>query len=377
MPPLHILMKPASGHCNLHCSYCFYHDIMENREQATYGFMSEETVENIVRKALKYAEGECTFAFQGGEPTLAGLDFFRKVVELVKKYNTKPLRVNYAIQTNGYGLDAEWAQFFRDNRFLVGISVDGTKEDNDRFRFTPQGKSSFNRVWQTVQLFQKFYVQFNILTVVHRHNYRHIERMYRFFQRNNLHYLQFIPCLEPFGAEAKEEEYSLTAKQYGEFLKTLFDLWYRDLQNGNPVYIREFENYIGLLLGQPAESCGMRGVCSCQHVVEADGTVYPCDFYMLDQYKLGNLNDCDFSELMSACQSSGFLDPVPVDEACKTCQWGPLCRGGCKRYREPFENDEWKRNCFCEAYQMFFEHAIDRMVDVAQRVKRQAAMQNR
>lgn len=140
MPPIHLLIKPSSGACNLRCRYCFYHDEMEKREQSCYGFMTPETQEAMIRRALEYAEGQCTFAYQGGEPTLIGLDYFRRAEELIQKYNRKNLRIDRAIQTNGFALDEEWARFFADNRYLVGLSMDGTKETHDRFRVDAGGE---------------------------------------------------------------------------------------------------------------------------------------------------------------------------------------------------------------------------------------------
>lgn len=145
MPPIHLLIKPSSGSCNLRCRYCFYHDEMQKRKQAAFGFMTEKTLENVISKAMERAQGQCTIAFQGGEPTLIGLDFFRKAVELQKKYARKGLKVVNAIQTNGYCMDEEWARFFCENHFLVGLSLDGTRETHDRFRVNPQGEGLFGK----------------------------------------------------------------------------------------------------------------------------------------------------------------------------------------------------------------------------------------
>ena len=371
MPPIHLLMKPSSGACNLRCRYCFYHDEMEKREQASFGFMTEQTLENVLRKALERAEGQCTIAYQGGEPTLIGLDFFRKSVELQKKYGRKGLKIHNAIQTNGYALNEEWAQFLAENHFLVGLSMDGTKETHDRYRLNPAGEGTFREVQRTARLFDRFKVEYNILTVVNAQTAKKIQSIYTFYKKNGFHYLQFIPCLDPLEEAPGSREYSFTPKAYGEFLCRLFDLWYADLMAGEEMSIRQFDNYVQMLLGYPPESCGMSGVCSFQNVVEADGGVYPCDFYVLDEYCLGNLNTCGFEEIEKRRTELGFVEESrAIDPGCRSCRWLPICRGGCRRYREPRdENGQLRRNYFCESYDRFFAYALPRLQGIASRIR--------
>ena len=366
MPPLNFLIKPASGSCNIRCRYCFYHDIGENRDVASYGKMSEETLELLVQKALEAAEGSVSFGFQGGEPTLAGLDFYRRVVELQQKYNRKKLRIFNAIQTNGILLDAEWADFLAQNHFLVGLSLDGTKEIHDANRLDPLGKGTFNRVLKTAQLLTAKQVEFNVLTVVTRQSARYIDRIYGFFRRSGLLWQQYIPCLDPLGEERGSNPYSLTPEAYTSFLKTLFDLWYRDVKAGNFIYIRYFENLVGMAMGQPPESCGLSGRCVIQNVVEADGSVYPCDFYALDEWKLGNIRTDSIADMMNGEIAQRFLRlPQQLPEKCGQCEFYPICRGGCRRDREPMQGDCLPLNYFCPAYEEFFAYALPRMKEIA------------
>lgn len=371
MPPIHLLIKPSSGSCNLNCSYCFYRDITEKREQALFGFMSLDTLENVIRKALIFADSECTLAYQGGEPTLVGLEFYRKSVELQQEYNRKNLKIHNAIQTNGFGLDAQWASFFHDNNFLVGLSLDGTKDTHDAFRHDYSNKDTFNEIMKTVNLFNNYKVEYNILTVVNARTAKRINSIYSFFKKNNFEYLQFIPCLNPLGEENEKYDYTLTSQAYGHFLKTLFELWYQDFISGKQVHIRQFENYIEMLLGYPPESCGMSGVCSFQNVIEADGEVYPCDFYVLDEFKLGNLNSVDFEQIEENRRQTQFVEiSTKVHEDCKTCEYMFICRGGCKRYREPCIDGEYGLNRFCSAYKDFFSYALPRLHELAQRIRK-------
>lgn len=366
MDHVHVLLKPASGLCNLNCRYCFYHDIMEKREQDSYGLMSEATLERVIRAALEYADHECTIAFQGGEPTLAGLDFYRRAVALEKQYGRPSLTIHNAIQTNACGLDAQWADFFREHDFLVGISLDGTGETHDCNRRDQQGQGTFARVMEAIELCRDRGVAYNILTVVNRQTAGKARAIYQFYRRCGFDYLQFIPCLDPLGEAPGRSPYSLTPKAYGQFLNTLFDLWYADVQNGRAVSIQQFENYVQMLLGYPPASCGMGGVCGYQHVVEADGSVYPCDFYVLDKYCLGNLNTCDLAAVNRQRQALGFVEQSrQVDPACRRCPWYGLCRGGCRRHRVVKRDGSLGLNYFCESYRMFFTHAAGRLQKLA------------
>ena len=367
MPPLNLLVKPSSGQCNLRCRYCFYCDLTEKREQSSYGFMTEETLDNMMREAFAFAEQDITIAYQGGEPTLRGLDFFRRSIELQEKYNVHHIPVHNSLQTNGSLLNEEWADFFREHHFLIGVSLDGTKETNDAFRLDKSGKSSYPAVMKNIQMLAAKGVEFNILTVVHSRTARTIGKIYGFFRKNHLDYLQFIPCLDPLGEEPGGHDFSLTPKAYGEFLCRLFDCWYQDLRRGEAVSIRQFDNYVQMLLGYPPESCGMSGVCSFQNVVEADGSVYPCDFYVTDPYRLGNLNENSFEEIYKKRGEIRFIEEsMDTDEECRGCQWLPLCGNGCKRYREPKRPDgTYQRNFFCQAYRMFFEYSYSRLREIA------------
>lgn len=359
MPPIYLLIKPASSLCDMRCSYCFYCDVAENRQEKSYGIMTLSTLEAITEKALAQAEGSCSFAYQGGEPTTAGLDFFKAAISFQKKHNQKGLKIHNLIQTNGYGLNDSWAAFFKKHDFLVGISLDGTKDTHDAFRLAPGDKPTFYRVMEAIGLLKKHRVEFNILTVITSQTARHIAKIYEFYKREGFTYLQFIPCLQPFGKETERYPFTLTPKAYGKFLKDLFSLWQRDVLGGKEIHIRQFENYVEMLLGYPPESCGMSGICTPQHVVEANGEVYPCDFYVTDDYRLGNLVTDSFEDLAVVRKGLGFIETsCTPDPACKSCPYFPICRGGCKRYREPFSQGQYQRNSLCPAYQEFFQAAL-------------------
>ena len=350
--------------CNMHCDYCFYCDEAQKRLQKSYGFMSDETLKNVIRKTILRAEGVISYAFQGGEPTLRGLDFFKKAVAYEKQYNRNHIKVQNAFQTNGYLLDDEWCAFFKENNFLVGLSLDGIRETNDIYRHAAGCGSVFERIFGAAKLLQKHGVEFNILTVVTGNTAAHIPEIYEFYRRNGLGYQQYIACLDPLEEPHGQNPYALSPKQYGEFLITLFHLWYKDWKRGRQPYIRQFENYIGILMGYRPEACDQCGICNIQNAVEADGSVYPCDFYMLDQYKLGNLNTDTLAQIDARRKEIGFIEQsCAVDEKCKICKWYQLCRGGCRRDRDYYQ-DGIGRNYYCAAYERFFEYVWPKLGEV-------------
>ncbi len=369
MPPISLLIKPASGLCNLRCAYCFYADEMGKRQQASFGIMSRHTLAAVLRKTLAQADGPVNLMFQGGEPTLAGLDFFREAVALCREGNRKRLPVQFSLQTNGILLDDRWAEFLKENHFLVGLSLDGTEGIHDGCRVDPEGRGTFLRVMEAVKLLQKHQVEFNILTVVTRQTAGNGGRIYRFFREQGLVWQQYIPCLDPLGEARGAQGYSLTPEKYEHFLKALFDNWYRDISAGKFCYNRYFENLVAILLGAQPESCGMVGRCSVQYVVEADGSVYPCDFYVLDSMRLGNLVTDSFETIDQARRELGFLEKsFQIHEKCRSCRWYPLCRGGCRRDREQ-EDGSLGLNYFCAAYQGFFTYAYPRLRELAQNLR--------
>lgn len=366
MPPINILIKPASGNCNMRCTYCFYFDEMSNRVQEQYGMMTELTLENTIREALAYAQGECTIAYQGGEPSLRGLDFFRKSMAYQKTHNINQVKIFNVFQTNGYQLDEAWADFFRDNHFLVGVSLDGNQSLHDAYRITPTKEGTFKNVMNTIRLFKDKRVEFNLLTVVNGKNALKANKVYEYFKKMDLKYFQFIACLDPLNEEKGKYAYCLTPDKYGIFLKDLFDLWYQDLMKGKQPYIRQFENYISILMGVGAESCDMRGTCGLQYTVEADGAVYPCDFYVLDLYKIGNFNEDSVESMDKKRAEIGFVEAsMKYASTCLECEYFSLCRAGCRRTRDEVTNEQF----FCKAYKVFFAHTLTRMKRIALQLK--------
>ena len=351
MPCVSLMIKPASSLCNLSCDYCFYRDVAKHRESPRFAAMTEETAEMLIQKALRFADGQAvSFTFQGGEPTLCGLSFFTYFAKTVKRLNRKSSPIFYSLQTNGTTLNDEWASFFSENGFLVGLSLDGDERGN-RFRKTPAGESTFQTVLAAAEMLKKHKVEFNILTVLTGDCAENGERVYRFFRDHGFRYLQFIPCLRPFGS-TEQSELFMTSAQYADFLVHVFRLYTEDYLRGQYVSVRQFDNWVRLYLGGAAEQCGMNGFCARQFVCEGNGNIYPCDFYCTDDYLLGNIHKNTFSDIAFCETAKRFIEESGnAPETCKACEYFRLCRaGGCKRERQSAD--------YCGAYKRFFKECL-------------------
>ncbi len=341
------MIKPASSLCNLRCKYCFYCDVASHRDVFSLGIMEEKTSENLIQSALKFADGgSVAFAFQGGEPLIAGLDYFEYFTKKVREYNLKGSEIFYSIQTNGTLVTDEWARFFFENKFLVGLSLDGDYEGN-RFRVDEKGQNAYYKITRAAKKFERYGVEFNILTVLTGYCAENAERIYKHFRSEGFRYLQFIPCLRPIGDKSESELY-MTPKQYTDFLIKIFNLYVKDFTKGNYMSIRQFDNWVRMYLGEKAEQCGLMGHCTHQFVAEGNGNVYPCDFYCTDEWLLGNINETDLKAMAEGEKAKAFImESLPIPEKCKECNFKAICRfGGCKRQRESGD--------YCESYKRFF-----------------------
>lgn len=265
-----------------------------------------------------------------------GLDFYKKAIDYIHTNpNFKRLRISYSLQTNGVLLDDAWAKWLAQNRVLVGISLDGPQKIHDRYRVDRNGDGTFQRVMRAIRLLEKYRITYNILSVITGTSARHSQQIYEFFRKCGFRYQQYIECLDPIGELPGQHTYSLTPEKYGTFLKGLFDIWYLDMKAGRYVYNRYFENLLMIMNRQPPETCNLCGSCYPQWVIEADGSVYPCDFYALDQWKLGNISINSFEEMKKARKRQEFtIWSESIPKECQMCSWFALCRNGCRRNRE-------------------------------------------
>ena len=335
------------------------------------GFMKENTLELLIQHAIEYAEGSVVFAFQGGEPMLAGMDFFKKAIELQAFYGKqKPgLRIENTLQTNGILINEEWADFFKEHHFLIGISLDGPRKLHDEARVDTLGYPTFEKVMNAISILKRKQVDFNILTVVKEETTKKAGALYQFYKRNHFPYVQLIPCMdETFRQQGERSTYAVQPEHYGTFLCQFFDLWYADFAKGELMDIRMFSNLAQMAAGFPPEECGMCGKCQCYFVVEGDGSVYPCDFYCMEQYRLGTVQTA-FSELKNSGAATEFerQSEHPAEE-CLKCKYYSLCRGGCRRFRESFTDGILGVNYYCQAYQIFLDYAWERIVKLGKTI---------
>lgn len=363
MPPLSLMIKPVSGLCNMRCWYCFYSDVMAHRATGVHESMSLATLEALVRRAMAYAEGRVGFAFQGGEPTLAGLDFFKALVAFQRKYNTRGVRVDNALQTNGLDLSDEMIDFFAREKFLLGVSLDGDRQAHDALRVDAGGAPTYDRVQRTLARLQERGAQFNVLCVVNALVAARPREVFEALEPYG--FLQFIACLDDFDGGARP--FSLTGEAYLSFLKATLELYLDRIRKGRYVSVRNFDNYVGILLGEEPENCGMRGHCGQYYLIEGDGGVYPCDFYVLDQWKLGDIREKSFFALEKSEPGGRFRqESLPIPDACHACPWHRLCRNGCKRER----TGPGAINRFCACYREFFPYALPMLKEAARAFQR-------
>ncbi len=357
------LIKPASSACNLKCTYCFYHDVASQREIKSYGNMSESTQNAIIEKTLGVEENAfISYAFQGGEPTLAGLSFFKSFIDKVNLLKKPRQSILYSIQTNGILLNDEWVKFFKENSFLVGLSLDGFKENHDYFRITNQNSDTYSNVYKSLELLRRYQVEFNVLTVLTDQLAKQPLKLYNFYKEKKMTHIQLIPCLPEMNSFSSL--FALTPKRFASFYKTFYDLWVDDLKKGDYMSVGLFDNIIPMYRGLPPQQCGMVGNCAFQFVIESDGSVYPCDFYVLDEYKCGNINTESIREISKNKIIHSFIqEPKRMCTECSTCPFLELCHGNCKRLNVTYFDEE-----YC-GYKEFLLRTHSSMKEIASRIK--------
>lgn len=362
MASVTFLVKPASGLCNMRCRYCFYEDVSASRAQKSMGLMSRDTARRLIREGFAYAGpgGHVHFLFQGGEPTLAGLTFFRDFLEDAQALRPAGAEASFSIQTNGLALDESWARLFREGDFLVGLSLDGTKTLHDRFRRDAAGDGTWDRTVRALELLDRAGVQTNLLCVVTGDVAKAPDQVWRSLAALGPHPLQFIPCLDPLEAARGSLPWSLTPDAYGAFLKGIFDRWYEQLSRGRYVSVRSFDDLLRLLAGMAPSTCAAAGRCGGYLAAEADGSLYPCDFYVLDRWRIGNIRQMTVAEALASPVMEAFLaGGARRPAACGPCPYGPLCRGGCRR--DFLEGPDGPTNYYCSSLRAFFPYALPRL----------------
>jgi len=364
MEPFTVLIKPSGSDCNADCRYCFYKGRAPQFGQGRQR-MSEEVLETLIRDYMGLGFPFVGFAWQGGEPALMGLDFYRRVVELQNKYGSTGQQVSNKLQTNGILLDGEWCRFLREHKFLAGISVDGPKEYHDYYRVDHSGAGTFERVMKGVQCCKEYGVEFNTLVLLSDRNVGHPDELFDFFVQNDMTYLQFIPCVEGDASSGGIADFSITPRQYGDFLCRVFERW---LDYGpQRLNIREFDSILTYYVMGRQTICAYQKQCAGSVVIEHTGDAFCCEFFMEPQWRLGNILHTPIGEL-AACETRQAFARAKQNlcSRCIVCSHLELCRGGCMKDRARVSDaPPAHESYFCEGYRHFFDYAVPRLMQIA------------
>ena len=374
--PLYVMLKPAGAHCNLACKYCYYLEKNNLYQNSHRHLMSDEMLEQFTREYIEaQTMPQVLFTWHGGEPLMRSIDFYKKALALQKKY-AHGKQIDNVIQTNGTLLTDEWCEFFAQNHWLVGISIDGPQEYHDHYRVTPAGKPSWEKVMQGISLLKKHRVEWNAMAVVNAYNAEHPLEFYHFFRDNGCQYLQFTPIVErltehedgrTLASLADDREIpladaSVTPEQWGNFLCTIFDDWVR--HDVGKTFVEIFDctlaNWMGVLPG----ICAYSKECGHAGVMEHNGDVYSCDHFVFPEYKLGNIKDQSLIDMLygEKQQAFGRLKHTSLPRQCKECDMEFACHGECPKNR--FEKDKYGEpglNYLCQGYYQYYSHVAPYM----------------
>ena len=374
--PLYVMLKPAGAHCNLACKYCYYLEKNNLYQNSHRHLMSDEMLEQFTREYIEaQTMPQVLFTWHGGEPLMRSIDFYKKALELQKKY-AHGKQIDNVIQTNGTLLTDEWCEFFAQNHWLVGISIDGPQVYHDHYRVTPAGKPSWEKVMQGISLLKKHRVEWNAMAVVNAYNAEHPLEFYHFFRDNGCQYLQFTPIVErltehedgrTLASLADDREIpladaSVTPAQWGNFLCTIFDDWVR--HDVGKMFVEIFDctlaNWMGVLPG----ICAYSKECGHAGVMEHNGDVYSCDHFVFPEYKLGNIREKSLIDMLYGEKQQAFsrLKHTSLPRQCKECDMEFACHGECPKNR--FEKDKYGEpglNYLCQGYYQYYSHVAPYM----------------
>ena len=374
--PLYVMLKPAGAHCNLACKYCYYLEKNKLYPTAQRHLMNDEMLEQFTREYIEaQTMNQVLFTWHGGEPLLRSIDFYRKALSLQQKY-AGGRRIDNVIQTNGTLLTDEWCEFFAQNHWLVGISIDGPQPDHDHYRLTAAGKPSWKKVMQGIKLLKKHGVEWNAMAVVNAYNANHPLEFYRFFKENGCQFLQFTPIVERQTrhedgrtlaslADKNEiplSEASVAPEQWGYFLCAIFDEWVR--KDVGKIFVEIFDCTLANWMGISPGICAYSKECGHAGVMEHNGDVYSCDHFVFPEYKLGNIRDHSLIDMLYGEQQQEFsrLKHSSLPRQCKECDMEFACHGECPKNR--FMKDKYGDsglNYLCPGYYHYYQHVAPYM----------------
>jgi len=369
MKPFSLLVKPASADCNLRCEYCFYLGHRSFYPGESVHRMQEDVLDVMVRSYMSTPQPQYVFIWQGGEPTLMGVDFFRRAIELQKEHGrARNAVIANALQTNATMINEDMAKLFAEYRFLVGVSMDGPPEIHDTYRRAAGGGETHSAVLRGIELLEKHGVEFNILSLVSQSNVRRAAEVYRYLVDRRVNYHQYIPCVES-GPDGRPAEFSVTGPEWGDFLCELFREWRQE--GPGRVSVRLFDDILNRLVGSDNTVCHFGVDCRRYFVVEYCGDVYPCDFFVEKELLLGNVmtDAWDDMQRSEVYRDFGALKKQWAPE-CGDCRWQWLCAGDCIKNRQPGRNGEPRTlSRLCEGWKKFFDHSMPAFRELAEQAK--------
>ncbi|MUJ20112.1 anaerobic sulfatase maturase [Aliivibrio fischeri] len=367
--PYGLFIKAESARCNLDCHYCYY---LKNEDKSKLG-MDAETLDKLVSNHIQSQPPQIPvidFIWHGGEPMMKGLAFYQTAIEFQQAHKSIT-PIQNTIQTNGTLINERWAAFFAQHNFMVGISIDGPQLINDIARIDKSGNSSFERTMRGIQHLKQQNVEFNTLTVINNKSYKHGKTIYRFLKENGSTYLQFQPCIDHEMDRRFDYDWTLTGKQWGEFLCNVFDEWAAN--DIGKIYVQFFENCLMILMGHQSQMCHHAETCGQQLMIESNGDVFSCDHYAYNNYKIGNINDnnASLAQMVNSPEQMLFGQNKhdSLNQKCFRCDFKPLCNGGCPKNRVDKINNGENHNVLCEGYEHFFKHALPTMLKMVDAMK--------
>lgn len=368
-----LITKVTGPICNMDCTYCFYLEKEKLYPGTSEWAMQNDILEKYIQQYITLqSQSDITFTWQGGEPTLLGIEYFEKIIDLQNKYANSKTIFN-SFQTNGILLSDEWCSFFKENNFLIGLSIDGPEEIHDKYRVLRGGQPTFEQVIRGINLLKKYKVEFNTLTCVHKENAYHGKKVYNFLKEIGSTYLQFIPIVERTTKDKNEQklnlvspsyendalvaEWSVESLQYGKFLSEIFDEWVK--KDVGKYFVQIFDIALEAWSGQEPSLCVFKKTCGDALALEHNGDLYSCDHYVYRENKLGNIMEDNMLAMINSGKQIKFgLDKeMGLPQFCRTCEFKFVCNGECPKHRFNYAPDgEYGLNYLCEGYKFFFDH---------------------
>ncbi len=363
-----LLIKPASADCNLRCEYCFYIDHLENVKKKPR--MSDEILEIMIKSYMSTDQNkQYSFGWQGGEPTLMGIDFFKKVVEFQLKYAQPGSSIKNGIQTNATMITEELARFFGEYKFLLGVSLDGPEYLHDHYRKTAGEKPTQTLVMRGIERLKRHGVEFNILTLVNNQTVKKAKEIYLYHRDKGFFFHQYIPCVE-FNVDGSLKPFSINGEEWGMFLSDLFDEWIKE--DVNKVSIRLFDSIMEYLVHGRYNVCFMGESCVQYFVVEYDGSVYPCDFFVRKDLLLGNVKTDTWERLLKSKEYQDFgSQKANWNKECDLCPYLSLCHGDCQKFRFGAPTNSKKMSALCKGWKMFYTRKLPSFISISEEFKAQ------